>query len=315
MSLTITVLQQVAIMVLIMLVGMVCYKTKVISHQGSKELSDLLLLIVNPILVFLSYQQEFDFKLLTGLLVAMVMTAVALTLMILLSQVLIRKKGNSEYAIERLSAAYGNCGFMGIPIVNGVFGSEGVFYLTAVITVFNVFMWTHGIIMMKGNQGERISLKEIMKNVANPVVIAAFVGLILFITEIRLPSLLTDGLGYVSAMNTPLAMLIAGITLAQADFKKVLSNIRIYYISFLKLLLYPVVLLVLFEWLPFEDVLIVSVLLALSCPTAATGTAFALKFNRNSVYASELFAITTLFSAVSLPLLMVFHSLFAQFFG
>lgn len=314
MSLTITVLQQVIIMVLIMAVGMICYKLKVITHEGSRELSNLLLLIVNPILVLLSYQQDFDMRLLKGLLIAMAMTAAAMILMILLSQLLIRKKGNKEYAIERLSASYSNCGFMGIPIVNGVFGAEGVFYLTAVITVFNILLWTHGLIMLKGHDGERISGKEIAKNVANPVVIAAMVGLVLFIAGIRLPALLTEGLGYVSAMNTPLAMLIAGITLAQADLKKVLTSVRIYYISFLKLVLYPVLLLLAFYWLPLSEVLTVSVLLSLACPTAAAGTAFALRFHKNSVYSSEIFAVTTLFSAVSLPLLMVFHSLLERFF-
>ena len=62
------------------------------------------------------------------------------------------KKEGKDTAIERFSSVYSNCGFMGIPLVNAMFGSEGVFYLTAFITVFNILAWTHGIIIISGEK-------------------------------------------------------------------------------------------------------------------------------------------------------------------
>lgn len=300
------VLEQVIIMLLILGVGMIAYRTKLISKEGNKQLSTLLLMIVNPVLIFVAYDQKFDKQHLTGLFLSFGITIVGMIVMIVLSHFLVKDKSKA-YRVERFAATYSNTGFIGIPIVNGVFGAEGVFYLTGVITVFNIIVWTHGIILMGGKDGEKPSIKETAKNLMSPALIAAFLGLIVYLAQIPIPSMIKECLGYISDMNTPLAMLIAGLTLAQADLKKVFFNKRIYYVCFLKLIVYPMILLLLFRWLPIDPVIILSIIISLGGPVAATCTAFALRFDHHPIFASELFAVSTIFSAVSLPLIMLFN--------
>ena len=103
-------------------------------------------------------------------------------------------------------------------------------------------------------------------------------------------------------MNTPLAMLIAGISVAQTDLLSMLRNRKLYLISASKLLLMPALLLVVLVLIPFDPMVGCTMLVASACPVAASGTAFALRFHKNSLYASELYAFTTVTSLVTIPL-------------
>lgn len=133
---------QVAVMFILIAVGFVCAKIKMITDEGRKQMSAVVLNVVTPALIFMSYQKEFSAELTEGLLWSFLLSAATYVITIPLAYVLIRKKNNLEYAIERFSLIFTNCGFMGIPLVNAVFGSEGVLYVTAYVTLFNFLVWT-----------------------------------------------------------------------------------------------------------------------------------------------------------------------------
>lgn len=134
------------------------------------------------------------------------------------------------------------------------------------------------------------------------MLIASMLGLILFFAQIRLPALLADSINYIAGMNTPLAMLIAGISVAQTDLKQMLRNKRLYLISAGKLLIMPLLVLLVLMLIPVDSTVAYTILTAAACPVAATGTAFALRFQKNYQYASELYAFTTLLSLATIPL-------------
>ncbi len=293
------VLKQVIIMALLILTGVICYKAKIISKEASKSLSSLVLMVVNPIVIIVSYQVTFDQKLLKGLLLAFIFSVISIGAAIVLSHILLHKKGE-RLPLERFSCIYSNCGFMGIPLVNGVYGSEGVFYLTAFMTVFNILVWTHGVFMMKGT----FKKKMIMQAVKTPVIIATVLGFVLFITKITLPSILFETLSFLADMNTPLAMIAAGVTIAQTNILKSLKNVRLYLVSVISLVIVPAVTALILCFIPADSIVTGTVILASACPAAATGTLFAIRFKKDSLYASELFAMTTLLSIATLPIIM-----------
>ena len=101
---------------------------------------------------------------------------------------------------------------MGIPLIEGVFGTEGVLYATAYLTTFNVFVWSHGVLMMKNS----FSKKEVLKILKTPAIIAVTVGIICYVTNLRFSNIITRPIEYIASMNTPLAMVVSGITIAQA---------------------------------------------------------------------------------------------------
>lgn len=302
MSLTNIVLNQILIMFIIILIGYLCYKLKLIDQSFNKKLSDLLLLLVTPILIFNSYQREFTSELLMGLILSFGLAAATHLFGILVSYIFLRGRNNKDLSIERFSAIYSNCGFIGIPIINGIYGSEGVFYITAYITVFNLFVWTQGLIMINGAQDR----KAMVKTLISPTLIAIILGFIFFIFQIRLPSILFESIDYIGSMNTPLAMLIAGGTIAQTNIWRIFIKPRIYFVMFLKLIFIPGVLLLIYSRLNLSLPVLTATILAVACPTGATGTLFAVRYNKNAVYSSEIFAMTTIGALVTIPLIMIF---------
>jgi predicted permease len=302
MSLASTAFYQIAIMFIIILVGMICFKIKLIDNYINKKLSDIVLLLVNPFVIFYSYQREFDATLLSGLLISLGLALITHLFAILLSYLVLRKKKQeADIAIERFAIIYSNCGFIGIPLVNGMLGSEGVFYLTAYMTIFNLVVWTHGMITVSGKSDR----KTILKALLSPSVIATVAGFILFVSRIMLPGMINEAISYIGNMNTPMAMIVAGVTIAQTDLKKVIGKIRIYYIILFKLLIIPIAILFFFSLFDIPKLVLLTSILAAACPTAVTINLFSIRYNKNYLYASELFAVATILSMISIPLVMV----------
>lgn len=292
------IIMQIIKMLLLLLLGCFCYRKKLIDQAGNQTLANLLLMVVNPALAIASLQTDYDPALVSGLLLSYVLAVLTHLVMILFSTIMIRRTGNEEYSIERFAAIYANCGFMGIPLIQSILGSEGVLYLTAYITIFNIFTWTHGVGLMTGT----FSMKGLKKGLLSPMVIASLIGLALFFLRIRLPGVIADAISYVSGMNTPLAMLIAGISVAQTDIKAMLKNKRIYFVAAFKLLFMPAIVFLALIPLHLPSTVSCTLLIAAACPSAASGTAFALRFKKNYKYCSEMYAFTTLCSLITIPL-------------
>lgn len=306
MSLAITAFNQIIIMFFLILIGILCFKINLIDKDTNKKLSDIVLMLVNPFVIFVSYQQKFESTLLTGLLISLALAAATHIFGILLSMVVLRKKKHeADISIERFAVVYSNCGFMGIPLVNGFFGSEGVFYLTAYITLFNLVVWTHGMITVSGKSDR----KSVMKALLSPSVLATFIGFAFFLFRLMLPPTIFRACAYIGDLNTPLAMIVAGSTIAQTNFRALISKLRIYYIAFFKLLFIPIAMLFLFNIFNIPDKVLLTSILAAACPTAATVNLFAIRYGKNYLYASEMFAVTTILSLFTIPMVMAVANL------
>lgn len=235
---------QIIIMFIILIIGAFCYLKGIITKDGTKQLSSFALNIINPVLIFMSYQSKYDKTLVHGLLWSFLLSAISYAVTILLTYVLIRKK-TPDLAVERVSSIYSNCAFMCIPLINGIYGSEGVLYLTAYLTFFNVLIWTHGLMTMKGERD--------------------FSSLV-----------------------------------------KALQNRRIYYVSLCKLIILPVAGFLAAWILNPPPIVLMTVTIAAACPAATMCTMFAVNLDKDPKTASEIFTVTTILSAVTLPLITIF---------
>ena len=300
MVMSLIVIKKIIEMFMILLVGVIIYKGKIIDDASTKHLSNLLVLLVSPLLIIQSYQIDFNKKLLYGLLWAFVSSFLTFLLMIIASEFLFRGDRNRS-SVEKIAMSYSNSGFIGIPLISGVLGDKGVFYMTAYIPVFNVLLWTHGVILMGDSDG----LKGAWKNFLSPAIISIVIGIILFLFRLRLPQFIENPLEMIASMNTPLGMIVAGANLAQGNILKSLKNKRFYYLSFIKLMLYPLAALVVLWLLPLDFEVAFTVFIAVACPAGASVIMFAQRYDRDAYYASEIFVITTLLSAITLPLLSI----------
>jgi predicted permease len=294
-------------MFIILAIGLGCGIKGLITKEGNKTLSAVALYIVNPLLIFMSYQSEYSSELLHGLLWSFLLSGTSFAVMILLSTFIISKK-REDHTLERFSVVYSNCGFIGIPLIRGIYGDEGVLYLTAYITLFNILVWTHGLMTMK----ESRDMKSFVKALRSPSVIAVFIGLICYVTQLRLPDMLDTSLRYISDMNTPLAMLIAGSAASQTNFVKAVKNPGLYLVAGLKLLALPMVSFLVLMLIGAPHIVLIVVTIASACPVATTGTMFAIQFDKNPERCSEYFAVTTLLSGITLPIVTFAAEMISQ---
>jgi len=295
-----TILKQTIIMLILIMVGILCSKTKIISKDTNKQLSSFVLQIVNPVLIFMSFQTDYRPELAKNLLITFGLSVLAFAVMIGASMLLVRRGEGRETAIERFSSTYSNCAFMGIPLINALFGNEGVFYLTAFITVFNFAVWTHGVILISGKK----DIKQVVKVLYSPTIIAIVLGLITFFFQLKIPSVPASALKFIADINTPMAMIVSGVTMAEASILKLLKKPGIYYISFLKLLLIPFILTFILSMFNVDVTVRLTILIAAAAPPAAMCTLFSLKYGKNSLYASEIFTAGTIFSIITLPIIV-----------
>lgn len=289
---------QILIMFFLILVGVVLYKTKLISDEGNKSMTNIALYVAISAVVIDSYQMPFDKTIAINLLWTLLLATVSHFLLILISTLLFKKK-NEEYRVLRFATVFGNCSFMGIPLLSAIIPGTGVIYATAYITVFNILLWTYGVII-SDKTGEKLSLKKI---ILSPVILSVFVGLVLFLFSIKLWSPLGTAVSYVGSLNTPLAMIITGVSVAKSNILSAFRKKDIYIVSFIKLILVSLIMSVIMRFMPFlsEEIKLAVIVLS-GVPTAATSIMFAGKYGNNDIYAVEILVLTTVLSLITLPL-------------
>ena len=283
-------------MFLILLGGVIVYKAGLIDDKTVPKLSNLLLMFISPLLIFQSYQMEFEMRLFYGLLWTLTASAVTFAVTIVLSELLFRKKGERT-PVEKIAVIYSNSGFIGLPLINGIIGSEGIFYMTAYLTVFNLLLWTHGVLVM-GSAG---SFKEMCKNLLTPTIIAIFAGVVCFVTQLRLPDVFANPIQMIGNMNTPLSMFITGMIIAGSDVKGLVYNKNIWYIILVRQLVIPAVCFGVFSLFHVTGMAAQVVLLLEACPSAAITSVFAVQFGYDENLAAGAVVITTFFSILTLP--------------
>lgn len=286
-----------------MMVGVICSKFNIIDKNANKALSSIVVNISATAVIFNSYQIEIDSEILSKLCISVLLSMLSYSITMIVAKVMIVNK-NEDFNIERFSIIYTNCGFIGIPLISGIYGKQGVLYLSAYITIYNLLIWTHGIRCMTGKCKNNI-LFTVLKT---PAIIGIIVGVIFMITNLRLPEILQKSVDLVADTNTPLAMFVSGVSLTQTKILNALRNKRIYIVSFLRLILVPIIFIALVILIPFDipkDVF-TTILIATACPVGSYGIIFAINFDKNFSYATEIFSFTTLISMVTMPALLHF---------
>lgn len=289
-------IRQIIIMLFYMLIGLCLYKTGKITKQGSKDMASLLIWLIIPVVIIKSYCVIPNCENTKGLLVSVLASALILFLSIIIARSLFRKN-----PIEHFSAAFSNAGFIGVPLVQAFLGQEAVFYIASFIAGLNILQWTYGVAVITGEKA-RITLCQMI----NPLTLSMAMGIVLFFTGLgaALPETVNGLLSGIAGMNAPLAMLVLGVYLAQADLKSLFVDKKLYLMSFVRLILIPVLSLALLKILGFDRTLAMAVLIASSAPVGANVAVYAQLYQRDYVYASKNVVMSTLCSLFTIPLIL-----------
>jgi predicted permease len=297
-----TVLDQVVIMFLLMATGYLVLKIGILNENSCKSLTRMLLLVVAPIVIVYSFQIKFNMSLLQGLLIAAASAAGAHFLGILLGYFVFNKHSTDDEhrTILRFSTVYSNCGFVGIPLLAAIIGTKGVFYASVYMAVFNIFTWTHGVALFSGKADK----KNLLKLVLNPNIIAITIGILFFCLSVKIPFLIYDGMKYIFNMNTPLAMIVIGARMAQIDPRTLLTDHMVWPGVLMKNIIVPVLALFVLHFSGVSGVLLLACLIPIACPVAGNAVLIPDMFGVDTKFATKLMSLSTLFSVVSIPLLV-----------
>ena len=305
-TLFLSVLTKVVILFLMIAAGYACGRKNLISDGGAKEMTSVLFWVVTPCVMVSSLQGMIGKVSVRNILVSGTLALACLAVCILSSLLLYRKSPRERRKVLRFAVAYSNCGFVGLPLAQAVLGEVGAAYASVFIAAFNLMAWTHGVSSMRDDPGG-VSLK---KAIINPGVLGFAAGFSLFALSVRLPDLLLVPFQYFADLNTPLAMLVVGVYVSRVPFRELFTDRELYGLSAVRLLILPAVCFLLF--LPFhvDRAVFTTALILVSAPAAANSVMFAAQFGGDTRLGSKAVALTTLFSAVTMPLFPVLVDLF-----
>ncbi len=306
MSLLLT--KQIAELFIMILLGYILVKSNLLTKQDSKVLSTVALYIVTPCVIINAFQVQHSQDVKNGLILSF-LTAIIIHIIYIVG-VRIVGKAYTLNGVEKSTIIYTNAGNLIIPLVQALLGKEWVVYTTGYILVTTVFIWTHGRMLICEEKG--FNVKELLKNVN---VVACIMGILMFALKIQLPSLITETMDSISATIAPISMIVAGMLIAGMDVKDCLKNKRLYIITFLKMIVFPLFAVSLLKFTNLssmvkngDKILLIS-LLASIAPTAASVTQLAQIYDADSEYASAYYFITTLLCILTMPVFVWFYQL------
>ena len=229
MQISLILAQQIAELFLILLIGCVLVKARLLKSADSRVLSVVMVYAVMPCVIINAFQVDYSPAVVTGLLYAFAL-AIALHALLLLLARLLRRPLRLD-VIERTCIIYTNAGILVIPLVRALLGEDYVIYSCAFLVVQQVLLWTHCRSLLCGTRG--FEWKKIIGNVN---IIAILIGGALFILRLPLPGLVNDLFSQLGAMVGPIGMLLAGIIIADTPLRQLFMRRRHYVPVLLRLI-------------------------------------------------------------------------------
>ena len=303
MKISLLLMEEIIKLFIIMFMGYAVVKAGLMKSSESKSVSVIMVYLVIPCVILNAFQVEYTPDVQKGLLLACV-AAVAVHILFLLLTAILKKPLHLD-VIECATIIYSNAGILVIPLVQELLGQEYVIYSSAYIAVQLVLIWTHCKNMLC--EEDKLEWKKVLLNVN---IISIIAGVVLFIFRIQLPSGAQDVLNMMNNMIGPLGMLLAGMVIAEVPLKTVFTRKRSYLSAALRLLIYPVFVLVLmkviqtFTSIQDSKQILLTVYLAAITPACATVTSMAQLYDKDAAYSSSLYVLTTLLSIVTMPVMV-----------
>ena len=288
-------------------VGLIANRLKVLPEESVKHFISLVMGITVPCLVISSITGQdlngdmYRNTILTLLLTTLVLIVTAFATTFVSDRIFPWKDQQDRNVLA--SAMTGcNAGFMGLPIASAVFGELVFYYLVIQNIANNLYLFVMSLAQLHHRESEKSSksLSEKLKPLVNPTSVATIVSLIMLFAGIHLPEYAMDIVTTLGDITIPLSMILVGVQLGGADFKKLIADKALLITSVMKLIAVPALALLILAPMPADPVVKLTVLLGMCFPSAVIGVAVAAQENKNYQLMAEAVAITTLLSVITL---------------
>ncbi|MEG0326638.1 MAG: AEC family transporter [Cellulosilyticaceae bacterium] len=297
---------QLGILFTLMLFGYVLGKIKVLNEQIVGSFTSFIIkvtipaMIINGMLIPLSREKlaqgAMAFAISLGFYLLTYIVAIYIPKMLTKD-----KKVESAYSFAIM---FSNVGFMGYPVLAAIFGNDAIFIASIYNISFNVLLYTVGVKLAKGSNEPKEAFSP--KLLINPGTVASLVGLILFITSPQLPEFLVGSIDAVGGLSTPLSMIAIGAMLSDLPIANIFGKVGIYILTSIRLLVLPIIVLVVLKFIfKIQDSMLVGIPVVIAGMPVASNAAMMLRqYDGDYQFASELILVSTLFSGITIPILV-----------
>lgn len=328
MSITI-VLQQMIIIFILIAIGIFLYRRKMLTEEGSKQISGLIINVTNPALLICSALEDGPKASLRDLGIALAAYAAIFAILIAASFLLpyvLRVPKDLHYAYQMLTV-FGNVGFIGIPLASAVLGSESLIFVSIFNLLFNLLIYTFGISLLQraaARQAKEDSLlptgqteesttvpasqlsSNRLQKLVNAGTISAAITIIVYLGNFRVPVILSSALSYTGRATTLLSMLVLGVSVAQMAPKNIFSHPKLYGFTLLRQILVPIGCMLLMRSFLNNKLILNTLLLMVAVPAANMPLMLAKQMDMETESISQGIILTTVLSLVTVPLACLF---------
>lgn len=288
---------------LLMIIGAVLTWKRIITADGQKLLTDLVMDVTLPASIIKSFQMELSRELLESCL-EIFLVAIAIQVgTFLLSALLYRGISDEKHRkVLQYATICSNAGVLGNPIAEGIFGSMGLLYASIYLIPQRTFMWSAGLTYYTRCPSKKELARKVL---THPCIIAVAFGMVLLITGTTLPGFLGSTVNSIAGANTAVSMMLIGSFLVGVNVKSMFQK-TFYYYSFVRLFLIPFLVFVPCRLLGLDSMVTgVSTILA-AMPAASSTAILAAKYECDEVFASKCVVFTTVLSMVTIPVWCLF---------
>ncbi|MBF0713324.1 AEC family transporter [Gemella sp. GH3] len=321
----------------IILIGYYIRKKNIVGPESGKVLSNIMLSVTLPALAFQAFMVNITKETFTTGLNVFIFGFVAYVILIVLGELIFfKQKGDKKTTLSVLTT-FGSTTFFGIPIINGFLGTVGTLYANIFNIAYRVFLYSYGLVRMSGTKFEKKNLKAIF---GNPIIIATFAGLIIWIFQGSLPQVnITENgkevsyaflridktvpwvfaaIKYLSGLSSPLAWLAIGITLGNIKLGDAVKDKLVWFYVFAKLMLVPAIFVVIImairPILPMSYDAVMAIIIMLATPPATVAVAYAIKYEREQLLASNASLLATVLAVAAIIFWIVVGTALKGFF-
>ncbi|MFO7881907.1 MAG: AEC family transporter [Kosmotogaceae bacterium] len=292
------------IIVLFLLVGLgfAIRKIDLITADFTKELANVIIYVTLPAKIFTSMDFPFSKDIFASGITVMTIGLVFYGVMVILASLITRilKVDFNKQGVFKFMLVFGNVGLLGYPVMDATFGREGVFHVALFNIWFNIFLWTAGIKYMK-REDNNFNARFLI----NPGLIATLMGFLFFLFSIKLPSALQSSVTLLGDSTTPMAMLVVGSLLAETKITKALKETNLQIYTIIKLAAIPAAMFFVLTLMGFSGVVRAIPVILSGMPAAVNTAVFARKYESDFHFASRGVFVSTLFSLISIPLIIL----------
>ena len=295
----------ITVLAICIIVGFISRKKNILSDEINFGLSAMLVKVTLPCTIFISLMRPFSRTLLLESLATLFLTAAIYLAGYVVGMALARLMGaaEDEKRVWQFSLIFANVGYMGFPVIHAIYGYEGLIYTTMANATFNILCFSLGVYLFKRDNSDE-TIKANLKSIAfNPALIATVIGFIFFVTGLRLPGLLQDGVALIASMTVPLSMILIGSILAKNRLLTLVNDTRVLPVIFMRLIGIPIAAFFILRPFIHNNVMLEIIVLLAAMPVAAVTAIFAEQYKGNTILSSKLVAISSILCLITIPLI------------